>query len=171
MKIFNKFLIFITILVLNAGIFTGCGINAADCIAIVRDGHFNSNPSIKIGNAFDQYFKNGQWKAFKATDDTDVVEFTGEFAWKPEIVTAIARDERLFEKFLNAVKPLKSFINNPNIQQSAHIYIQFILNENEYGNFIFNVQQMEIEGIAVNDRVLKVVITNVLNEYKPISSK
>ena len=165
MKRFEGLYTLVTVFVVSALIFVGCGRNAADCIAIVRDGHFNMNPSIKIGNAFDQYFKNGNWKAFKAADNADVVEFTGEFTWSLEIITAIASNELLFIQFSDILTPI---INSKNLQQTAHIYIQFILNENEQGNMVFNIHRMEIERIAVDDVTLAVMLSKILGEYRPV---
>ena len=135
--IVKRFNVLVKVLVVISILFAGCGRNAADCIAIVREGHFNMNPSIKIGNAFDQYFKNGEWKAFKAADKADVVEFTGEFAWDLD-------------------------------QQKAKIYMQFILNENEQGNMIFNVQRMDINGITVDNETLTFMISKILSGYRPV---
>ena len=44
---------------------------------IIRDGHFHDYPNIKIGDAYDAFFSNPQWKYFKSDDGTEVVEFSG----------------------------------------------------------------------------------------------
>ena len=165
MKRFEGLYALVTVLVVSSLLLAGCGRNAADSIAIVRDGHFNMNPSIKIGNAFDQYFKNGNWKAFKAADNADVVEFTGEFTWDLELIAVIANNELLFMQFMDILKPI---IDSKNLQQTAQIYIQFILNENEYGNMVFNIQRMDIEGITVDNVTSTVIVSKILNGYRPV---
>lgn len=44
---------------------------------IIRDGHFNDYPNIKIGDAYNKFFSSPQWKYFKSDDGTEVVEFSG----------------------------------------------------------------------------------------------
>ena len=137
MKHFNGLFNLLAIIVVGSLLLTGCGRNSNANIELVREGHFHMNPSIKIGNAFDQYFQNGQWKAFKASDNADVVEFTGEFT-------------------------------DRDFKQTSQIYIQFLLNEGEQGNIVFNVHRMEIGGIVVDEATSTMVISKILSEYRPM---
>ncbi len=44
---------------------------------MVRDGHLNEYPNIKIGDAYDAFFSNPQWKYFEGKNGEKVVEFSG----------------------------------------------------------------------------------------------
>lgn len=51
----------------------------------VRDAYLADFDGMTIGKAFDSYFDNTSWRAFEATDGSQVVEFTGTFQYvQPE---------------------------------------------------------------------------------------
>lgn len=71
--------------VLVVSFIAGCG--GGDKNQIVRDGHWASYPQVKIGDAYDGFFKNGQWKYFEGEKGAKVVEFTGNCLYKDKEIT------------------------------------------------------------------------------------
>jgi hypothetical protein len=49
---------------------------------VVRDGHLNEHPDVKISEAYDGFFSNAQWKYFDSKDGKKIVEFSGNFKYK-----------------------------------------------------------------------------------------
>ncbi len=76
----KSWLFLITIFLLLA---SGCGgkPNALTSLdprtSVVRDGHFNSYPNVSIGNAYNAFFSDPNWKYFETSDKRKVVEFSG----------------------------------------------------------------------------------------------
>lgn len=68
----------------------GCGTNdKANVVTsldqrtnVVRDGHLNDYPNVKIGDAYDGFFSNPQWKYFEGEKKEKVVEFSGNCTYK-----------------------------------------------------------------------------------------
>lgn len=56
-------------------------------VATVKKGHFSAYPNITVGEAFENYFGDTEWKSFKA-DGKKIVEFTGECSVYGEIADA-----------------------------------------------------------------------------------
>ena len=64
-------MVFIVLLTLSSVMFSGC--------SLLEDKHVTF---VKIGKAFDQFFSDGKWEYFVATDNSKVVEFTGTCRWQ-----------------------------------------------------------------------------------------
>lgn len=47
-------------------------------VDLVKDGHLESYPNMPIGEAFDNFFYEPEWKSFEAKDGSTIVEFNGE---------------------------------------------------------------------------------------------
>ena len=85
-------------------VLTGCSQNDK-YISAVKNGHPTNYPAVEIGQAFDKFFANPQWKHFKSDKDEEVVEFTGKCKYLEVEVTAklqfVFNDAKNFEvKFL-----------------------------------------------------------------------
>ncbi|MBS4913303.1 MAG: hypothetical protein KHZ77_03955 [Veillonella sp.] len=72
---FLKMIVFAALLVFATAFIAGCGYD--EYVTTVREGSFNAYPKTPIGDAFDDYFKDGEWKSFKSKDGDRVVEFNG----------------------------------------------------------------------------------------------
>ena len=74
----KRFYLLFTIIIVTSLISSGCSQkklkNFDVYVDFVRQSSLNVNPSIKIGNAFDQFFKNGIWHSFTSFVDGTVVE-------------------------------------------------------------------------------------------------
>lgn len=70
-----KMIFFAALLIFTTAFIAGCGYD--EYVTSVREGSFKSYPNIAIGDAFDQYFDDGEWKSFKSKDGERVVEFNG----------------------------------------------------------------------------------------------
>ncbi|MBD5145460.1 MAG: zinc ribbon domain-containing protein [Ruminococcus sp.] len=46
-------------------------------VDLVKGGHLQSYPNMPIGEAFDNFFYDPEWKSFKASDGSMIVEFNG----------------------------------------------------------------------------------------------
>ena len=46
-------------------------------VDLVKGGHLESYPNMPIGEAFDNFFYDPEWKSFKASDGSMIVEFNG----------------------------------------------------------------------------------------------
>ncbi len=80
MKIKNFFLMMISALLMIT-LFAGCGSKYDENIMTVREGHFDGYPNVQVGDAFDQFFDDGQWDSFTSTENKTVVEFKGSCMW------------------------------------------------------------------------------------------
>lgn len=61
------------------------GFGGTKYINIVKQGSFDSYPTVEIGKAFNQYFSNAEWEAFESTRGDQVVEFTGQCYFLDEL--------------------------------------------------------------------------------------
>lgn len=66
----------------------GCSQSYDEHVQMVRNGTMNMRPNVPVGEAFDQFFKDGEWKYFEATDNSKVVEFSGKCSWEGKTATA-----------------------------------------------------------------------------------
>ncbi|SEJ54504.1 hypothetical protein SAMN05660742_11019 [Propionispira arboris] len=81
----KKRILAVGILFLMVFLITGCGgddkANALTSLDqrtnVVRDGHLNEHPDVKISDAYNAFFSNPQWKYFESKDGKKVVEFSG----------------------------------------------------------------------------------------------
>lgn len=86
----NKLGVFLMLTIFTVLLLTGCGgDDKANVLTsldqrtkIVRDGHLNEHPDVKISDAYDGFFSNAQWKYFDSKDGKKVVEFSGNCTYK-----------------------------------------------------------------------------------------
>jgi len=86
----KKRILMMAILFLMAFLIAGCGgddkANALTSLDqrtnVVRDGHLNEHPDVKISDAYDEFFSNAQWKYFESKDGKKIVEFSGNCTYK-----------------------------------------------------------------------------------------
>lgn len=71
-------LIICTIILVFSLILSGC---YDKNVLTVREGSLTRYPNVKIGDAFDSFFSDGQWKSFTSTENDEVVEFNGKAFW------------------------------------------------------------------------------------------
>ena len=71
-------LIICTIILVFSLILSGC---YDKNVLTVREGSLTRYPNVKIGDAFDSFFSDGQWKSFTSTENDEVVEFSGKAFW------------------------------------------------------------------------------------------
>lgn len=72
----KKILCIVVLISLISVFFTGCGDD--EYVQQVKNGTMDMVPNVKVGKAFDQFFKNGKWESFISTDNKRMVEFNGE---------------------------------------------------------------------------------------------
>ena len=75
-------MVFIALLTLSSVMFSGCSLLEDKHVTLVKEGTMEIVPNVKIGKAFDQFFSDGKWEYFVATDNSKVVEFTGTSRWQ-----------------------------------------------------------------------------------------
>lgn len=81
----KKKLVYMILVILVMSLVVGCGkddkanfVTSLDPkTKIVREGHLNEYPNTKIGDAYDTFFSNAQWKYFEEKNKEKVVEFSG----------------------------------------------------------------------------------------------
>lgn len=61
---------------------SGCGSDSDKYVDVVKNGTLQAAPDKKIGPAFENFFGDPKWKAFKSKEDKQVVEFTGKCKWQ-----------------------------------------------------------------------------------------
>ncbi|MFV0618865.1 hypothetical protein ACE418_13325 [Megasphaera sp. WILCCON 0056] len=100
----NKYFLymgFIVVLLLTALSLGGCGQSYDKHVQMVRNGTMQISPNVQVGPAFDQFFADGKWEYFKATDNSQVVQFTGECTWENKPAKAkiqfILKNDKSFE--------------------------------------------------------------------------
>ncbi len=71
----------VLLVIITALALSGCG-KDDKYVQVVKEGTMYMAPNIKIGKAFDKFFKSSEWKSFVSTDNRRVVEFHGDFKWK-----------------------------------------------------------------------------------------
>lgn len=49
---------------------------------VVRDGQLNDHPNVKIGDAYDEFFSNPQWKYFEGEKKEGIITFSGNCTYK-----------------------------------------------------------------------------------------
>ncbi|MBR6012212.1 MAG: hypothetical protein IK062_00340 [Selenomonadaceae bacterium] len=160
MKIFDSKLNCLVILMLMTVSMTlaGCG-NLGKFppnVQVVREGSFNINKSVKIGVAFDQFFKNGQWRYFRSTNNERIVEFTGEFMLSehPDLMLM-----QFYTGNFNA-------LNKNSDKVPAKTVIQFIL-EGE----TFNIRHMEINGVTMDNLTILAMVEKIVSSYRAVPAK
>lgn len=137
-------------------IFTGCGklgSKFAPDVHFVREGSFAINQSVKVGDAFDQFFTNGKWKSFKSTNNERIVEFTGEFMLSehPDLILT-----QLYTGNFNALSK-----NSKDVP--AKTMIQFVIDGGG-----FNIRYMEINGVTMDNFTILTMVEKVINSYKAV---
>ncbi|MBS4913304.1 MAG: hypothetical protein KHZ77_03960 [Veillonella sp.] len=75
-----KLFVFAALLILVTALVAGCGHDKY--VKTVREGSFNSYPGIKIGDAFDQFFADEEWKSFESDKGQRIVDFKGRLQYK-----------------------------------------------------------------------------------------
>ena len=133
-------------------------------VEFVRQGSFNINPSIKVGNAFDQFFKNGRWHSFKSTDGSPIVEFNGE-VMNPSIKSELNLALSLYNIATLNLNGLRD-TNAKDKNQEMKIMMQFTINEEN-----FNIHYMEIDGVPMDQLMIEAVVEGILSDYKIIPAK
>ena len=157
MKIFDskRNYLAVSMLIVASLIFTSCGklSEFPPSVQIVREGSFAINQSVKVGAAFDQFFRNGQWNYFKSTNNERIVEFTGEFMLSehPDLMLM-----QLYSGNFNA-------LNKNSDKVPAKIGIQFVLDGKN-----FNIRHMKINGIAMDNLTIFTIVEKIINSYKAV---
>lgn len=150
-------------LIITSLISTGCnnnfGRNFDMNVEFIREGTFYTNPNIKIGNAFDQFFRNGKWHSFLSADGVQIVEFSGEVA-KQRTKTEIEMLQ-LSTGNLNS-----NFSDSKYKNQSMRIVIQFMIN-----GVGFDTRYVEINGVPMNKMMMLAIIEKILSEYRMVPAK
>ena len=160
MKISNSNLNYLAVsmLIVTSLIFTSCGklSEFPPSVQIVREGSFAINQSVKVGAAFDQFFRNGQWNYFKSTNNERIVEFIGEFMLSehPDLMFI-----QLYTGNLEALK--KSSDKVP-----AKIGIQFVLDGAN-----FNIRHMEINGVTMDNFTILTMVEKIVNSYRAVPAR
>ena len=80
-----KFIVCVVVFMLIGILLVGCDNDSkANAITsldqrtkIVREGHLDKYPDIKIGDVYGEFFSNPQWKYFESENGKKVVEFSG----------------------------------------------------------------------------------------------
>lgn len=137
-------------------IFTGCGKLGGKFppdVYVVREGSFAINPSVKVGDAFDQFFTNGKWNYFKSTNNERIVEFAGEFMLSEH------PDLMFMQLYTGNLEVLKK--NSDKVP--AKIGIQFVLDGAN-----FNIRHMEINGVTMDNFTILTMVEKIVNSYKAI---
>ena len=71
-------MVFIALLTLSSVMFSGCSLLEDKHVTLVKEGTMEIVPNVKIGKAFDQFFSDGKWEYFVATDNSMV---NGSILW------------------------------------------------------------------------------------------
>ena len=168
----NKENILVVVILISSILLSGCSKDVGDNlkrsydmlnypeIELVREGAFNSNPNVKIGNAFDQFFKDGQWHSFKTANGDQVVEFNGNFSLKdkPEMLVLLSE--------LYDVVTLVKISKEPTKEESVKMTMQFVINGQN-----FNVQHMEINGVVMNNLAINAIVNTIISSYRLTPSR
>lgn len=125
-------------------------------VDFVRQGSFQINPNIKVGNAFDQFFTNGKWLSFKSTDGARIVEFSGEIV-NQELKSSI-------EMLQITTDNLNSKLENHN--KSMKVVFQFIIIGQN-----FDTRYLEIDGTPMNKSMIFSMIEKILSDYRMMPAK
>ena len=154
------FCLLVTALIITSFISAGCnnnfGRNFDMNVEFIREGTFYKNPNIKIGNAFDQFFRNGKWRSFNSTDGAQIVEFSGEVA-KQRTKTEIEMLQ-LTTGNLNS-----NFSDSKYKNQPMRMVVQFMIN-----GVGFDTRYMEINDVPMNQMMMLAIIDKILSEYKMV---
>ena len=95
-----------TLWALLAGVFlllgvAGCSFFEDATVSLVKNGHLNNYPANTVGEAFDSFFSNPQWKSFTADKGKQVVEFAGKCMCFEKEATVkmqfVVSDDKTFE--------------------------------------------------------------------------
>ena len=87
-------------------LFSFFGFGGDKYLNIVKQGSFDSYPTVKIGKSFNQYFLNPEWDSFESTRGDNVVEFTGQCYFLDEVTDVtmqfvIYADETMSVEYLS----------------------------------------------------------------------
>lgn len=77
-----KLFVFAALLILVTALIAGCGHDKY--VKVVREGSFSSYPNVKIGDAFDQFFADEEWKSFESDKGQRIVDFKGRLQYRGE---------------------------------------------------------------------------------------
>ena len=79
----------------------GCSFFEDKTVSLVKNGHLNNYPASTVGEAFDSFFSNPQWKSFTSDKGKRVVEFAGKCMYFEKEVTVkmqfVVSDDKTFE--------------------------------------------------------------------------
>lgn len=84
----QKLILLVLLISLMSIFVSGCGDDKY--VQSVKNGTMYMAPNVPVGKAFDQFFKNGEWKSFQSDQNQRIVEFSGDCNWnnKPAKLTA-----------------------------------------------------------------------------------
>ena len=157
------YILFVAFFIISSLLFSGCGKNSLNDMNVefLRQGSFQVNPTIKVGNAFDQFFTNGKWHSFKSTDGARIVEFSGDIV-SQESKAAIAMLQITTGNLNSNFKD--STLENQN--KSMKVVVQFIINGQN-----FDTQYLEIDGSPMNQLMILSMIEKILSDYRMVPAR